>query len=80
MRQVDFYLVATEFYRRKFIEGGLPAKNIVVKPHFIFPDPGARSEEQTGEYVLFIGRLDPEKGVHTMLDAWKTIRHIGLTI
>ena len=80
MRQVDFYLVATEFYRRKFIEGGLPAKNIVVKPHFIFPDPGARSEEQTGEYVLFIGRLDPEKGVHTMLDAWKTIRHIPLKI
>ncbi len=79
-RQVDCYLVATEFYRRKFIEGGLPAKNIVVKPHFIYPDPGARSEEHAGEYVLFIGRLDPEKGVRTMLDAWKTLQHIPLKI
>ena len=61
-RQVDYYLVATEFYRRKFIEGGLPEKNIVVKPHFIYPDPGTRPEEHIGEYVLFIGRLDPEKG------------------
>ena len=79
-RQVDCYLVATEFYRRKFIEGGLPAKNIVVKPHFIYPDPGAGSEEPLGEYVLFIGRLDPEKGVRTMLDAWKALPHIPLKI
>jgi len=79
-RQVDYYLVATDFYRRKFIEGGLPEKNIVVKPHFIYPDPGARSEEHIGEYVLFIGRLDPEKGVRTMLDAWKTLSRIPLKI
>ena len=79
-RQVDCYLVATEFYRRKFIEGGLPAKNIVVKPHFIYPDPGAGSEKSPGEYVLFIGRLDPEKGVRTMLDAWKALPHIPLKI
>ena len=80
VRQVDYYLVATEFYRRKFIEGGLPAKNIVVKPHFIYPDPDARSKEHAGEYVLFISRLDPEKGVRTMLDAWKTLSHIPLKI
>ena len=80
VRQVDCYLVATEFYRSKFIEGGLPAENIVVKPHFIYPDPGARSEEHIGEYVLFIGRLDPEKGVRTMLDAWKTLSRIPLKI
>ena len=80
MSQVDCYLVATNFYRRKFIEGGLPAENIVVKPHFIYPDPGARSKEHVGEYVLFIGRLDPEKGIHTMLDAWKTLPHILLKI
>ena len=52
--KVSAFLVATEFYRRKFIEGGLPEKKIVVKPHFICPDPGARSDEHVGEYVLFI--------------------------
>ena len=79
-RQVDYYLVATEFYRRKFIEGGLPAERIVVKPHFVHPDPGIRSEEKIGDYALFIGRLDPEKGIPTLLEAWKLLRHIPLKI
>jgi glycosyltransferase involved in cell wall biosynthesis len=37
---VDCYIALTEFARQKFIEGGLPAEKIVVKPHFIDPDPG----------------------------------------
>jgi glycosyltransferase involved in cell wall biosynthesis len=70
---VDTYLVATEFYKQKFIEGGLPAEKIVIKPHFIENDPVSYSSKQPGEYVLFIGRLDPEKGIRTLLNAWKKI-------
>jgi glycosyltransferase involved in cell wall biosynthesis len=77
---VDFYLVATEFYKRKFIAGGLPAGKILVKPHFIHPDPGARPAGQPGDYALFIARLDPEKGVRTLLSAWKTLKDIPLKI
>ena len=36
---VDCYIALTEFSRRKFIEGGLPAEKIVVKPNFVAPDP-----------------------------------------
>jgi glycosyltransferase involved in cell wall biosynthesis len=78
--QVGLYLVATEFYRRKFIQGGLPAEKIVVKPHFIFPDPGMRPTNQNGQYALFVGRLDPEKGVRTMLEAWRQLPGIRLKI
>jgi glycosyltransferase involved in cell wall biosynthesis len=78
--KVDFYLVATEFYRQKFIEGGLPAEKIIVKPHFVFPDPGMRPEQPHDGYALFIGRLDPEKGELTMLEAWKNLREIPLKI
>jgi glycosyltransferase involved in cell wall biosynthesis len=77
---VDVYLVATQFYRQKFIEGGLPAEKIAVKPHFIYPDPGMRLSSQKGEYALFIARLDPEKGVRTMLDAWKQLPGVPLKI
>jgi glycosyltransferase involved in cell wall biosynthesis len=70
---VDTYLVATEFYKQKFIEGGLPIGKINVKPHFIYSDPGPKSLRQQGEYVLFIGRLDPEKGIRTLLNAWKNL-------
>jgi glycosyltransferase involved in cell wall biosynthesis len=72
-KMIDIYLVATEFYKQKFIEGGLPAEKIIVKPHFIQSDPGPRSPEQQGKYVLFIGRLDPEKGIRTLLNVWKNL-------
>jgi len=67
-RLVDCYIALTEFGRRKFIEGGLPAEKIAVKPNFVHPDPGAR--EGPGEYALFVGRVSEEKGLRTLLTAW----------
>jgi glycosyltransferase involved in cell wall biosynthesis len=65
---VTGYVVATEFAREKFIEGGLPAEKIYVKPNFVDPDPGERS--CAGDYALFVGRLSPEKGLSTLLAGW----------
>jgi len=70
-RMVDMYITLTEFARNKFIEGGLPAEKIVVKPNFIDPDPG--SSEGCGGYALFVGRLSKEKGINTLLSAWKIV-------
>jgi glycosyltransferase involved in cell wall biosynthesis len=68
---VDRFIVLTEFARNKFVAAGLPAEKIVVKPNFVAPDPGERTH--VGEYALFIGRQSPEKGVHTLLQAWKDL-------
>jgi glycosyltransferase involved in cell wall biosynthesis len=68
---VDRYIALTEFARQKFIQGGLPAEKIVVKPNFLRSDPG--TGEGKGGYVLFVGRLSPEKGVQTLLAAWKRL-------
>jgi len=76
-RLVDCYIVFTEFYRRKFVEAGLPAEKIVVKPHFV-EDYGVR--QTVGSYALFVGRLALEKGVDTLLEAWRELRHIPLMI
>ena len=65
---VDVYVALTEFARNKFIEGGLPAGKIVVKPNFVAPDPGRG--QGGGGYALFVGRLAAEKGTGTMLAAW----------
>jgi glycosyltransferase involved in cell wall biosynthesis len=76
---VDVYVALTEFARNKFIEGGLPARKIVVKPNFVYPDPGPG--EGRGGYALFVGRLSPEKGVGTLLAAWECLdRPIPLKI
>jgi len=68
---VDRYVALTEFSRQKFIEGGIPAERIVVKPNFVLPDPGPGIEK--GNYALFVGRLVDLKGVPTMLKAWKSL-------
>jgi glycosyltransferase involved in cell wall biosynthesis len=67
--KVDRYIALTQFAADKFISGGLPADKIVVKSNFITPDPGPGKGQ--GGYALFIGRLVPEKGVPTLLEAWR---------
>jgi len=71
-RAVDVYIALTEFARRKFIEGGLPAAKLAVKPNFVDPDPGYSNVRE--EYALFVGRLSPEKGLETLLDAWRILK------
>src|ERR1700739_1263351 len=66
--KVACYIARTEFARKKFIEGGLPAERIVVKPCFVHPDPGPRTG--SGDTVLFLGRLVPEKGLRTLIATW----------
>lgn len=68
---VDRYIALTDFARRKFLEAGLPPEKVVVKPNFVHPDPGPG--EGRGGYALFVGRLSPEKGVGTLLKAWKRL-------
>jgi len=74
-RCVDVYVATTEFARTKFIAGGLPAEKIAIKPNFCPVDPG--QGHGAGGYALFVGRLSPEKGVETLIAAW---RRLGGTI
>jgi glycosyltransferase involved in cell wall biosynthesis len=66
--KVGVYIALSEFARRKFIEGGLPAERILVKPNFVAGDLTSRT--QPGDYVLFVGRLSEEKGPQLLLSAW----------
>ncbi|WP_354635121.1 glycosyltransferase family 4 protein [Planktothricoides raciborskii] len=74
--RVNLYIAMTEFNRNKFIEAGLPADKIVLKPHFLFSDP--QIKQGHGDYALFVGRLSPEKGIDTMLAAWRLKASNGL--
>jgi glycosyltransferase involved in cell wall biosynthesis len=68
---VDAYVALTDFAREKFIQGGLPAEKISVKPNFLHPDPG--HGQGRGRYALFVGRLSVEKGVDSLLEAWERL-------
>jgi glycosyltransferase involved in cell wall biosynthesis len=71
LRDVDRYIALSEFSRRKFIAGGLPADKIALKPNFLPVDPGPG--RGAGGYAIYVGRLSPEKGVTTLLEAWARV-------
>jgi glycosyltransferase involved in cell wall biosynthesis len=79
-RDVTSYVVLTEFARRKFLDGGLPAEKMFIKPNFVYPDPlpaagdGNCASTGDGTYAIFAGRLSPEKRVSTLLNAWTHLR------
>ncbi len=66
--KVSRYIALNEFCRRKFIEGGLPAERVVVKPNFV-EAPLLVAQPRSG--FLFVGRLSPEKGVAVLAQAWR---------
>jgi glycosyltransferase involved in cell wall biosynthesis len=68
-KRVSTYIAVSEFAREIYIAGGLPADKIAVKPNFIHPSPS--SGNGGGGFALYVGRLSQEKGIATMLNAWK---------
>jgi glycosyltransferase involved in cell wall biosynthesis len=64
--KVQRYIALNNFCRDKFIQGGLPASRIVIKPNFVdlaAPPPLPRRG------LLYVGRLAPEKGITTLAQA-----------
>jgi len=78
-RCVDVFLAPSEFVRNKLIAGGLPAQRIEVLPHFQAL-PGDEKLATDEGYLLYFGRLSPEKGVSELLHAMVRLPHAPLVI
>ncbi|MGH9743958.1 MAG: glycosyltransferase family 4 protein [Candidatus Acidiferrum sp.] len=70
-KQVDLFLVCTDFARKKFLQAGFDETRIRIKPNFIVAAPPARIGE--GNTALYIGRLSPEKGPQLLPPAWSKL-------
>lgn len=75
---IDLFIALTEFARDKYIEAGLPAAQIVVKPNFVFQQTTPVRAAEDG--AIFIGRLKYEKGIDILLDAWRQLPDVPLHI
>ena len=67
---VDLYIAPSQSTFNR-LSPFLPAGRVVVKPHFIDPDPTPGLGR--GGYAVFLGRLSPEKGLETLLEAWTKV-------
>lgn len=75
---VNRYIAPTQFVAGKLVSGGLPQDRVKVKSNFLPHPPTAGSG--LGGYALFVGRLSPEKGLRTLLDAWSMINGLPLRV
>jgi len=68
-RKVSRFVALTQWGKERFVEGGLPADRIVVKPNCVARPPVFGAGNRRGG--LFVGRLDEAKGIRTLLSAWR---------
>lgn len=78
---VDIFMVLTPFARQKFIDNGFSPQRVqvlsaLVKLNSFQPQPTAHS----GSYVGFVGRVSPEKGVDTLIDAARLLPGIPFKV
>jgi glycosyltransferase involved in cell wall biosynthesis len=69
--KVDRLIALSAFSKSKFVSAGFPADRIAIKPNF------TESRAVIGPAVrlgaLYVGRLSIEKGIETLLRAWKDL-------
>jgi glycosyltransferase involved in cell wall biosynthesis len=69
-KQVDGFIALSEFQGQRMVNSGLPADRVHVKPNFYPGMPPVRPWSERAPYVVFVGRLQAEKGVRSLLRAW----------
>jgi glycosyltransferase involved in cell wall biosynthesis len=69
--KVTRYIVLNQFCRDKFIQGGLPAELLRIKPNFVAPGETPQWQQRRG--ALFVGRLAPEKGLDVLIKAMQSM-------
>jgi len=77
--KVSGFICLTEFFRIKMREAGVPDSKLFVRPNFV--DAPQLTDQKTGNsYVLFMGRLSPEKGCRTLVHAFEKLPQVTLKI
>lgn len=76
--RVTRYIALTTFARDKYVEGGLPADRIRIKPNFVSSSGSPRWVERQGG--LYVGRLSSEKGLDTLAQAVQRLEDPDLAV
>lgn len=79
-RKVAQFIALSEFSRSRFVAAGIPSELISVKPNFV-SDPAASGVQfdRPRAGALYVGRLSIEKGVRSLIEAWRQV-DVPLTV
>lgn len=76
---VDKYVVTNQFMYSMMIRAGYPDHKLAYIPTFIDTNlfkPELNSEKLN--YIIYVGRIDPIKGVHVLIDAFSRLKRSNL--
>jgi glycosyltransferase involved in cell wall biosynthesis len=73
-RKVARFIALSEFSRSRFVAAGIAPELISVKPNFV-ADPAAAGVRLDGPRsgAVYVGRLSVEKGVRSLVEAWRDV-------
>jgi glycosyltransferase involved in cell wall biosynthesis len=83
---VNAFITISDEIERELVEAGVPPNRVIKIPNGVdtqrFRPPTSAERHRIrerlgldrGPLVLFVGRLESEKGVHDLLDAWQIVR------
>jgi len=76
---IDKYICPSEFYRKKFIEFGIPKEKVEYIPNFVDVNKFQPCYENK-DYFVYVGRLSEEKGINTLIKSMKNVQASKLCI
>lgn len=71
---VSRFIVLNKYVQELLLKSKVPFfkdSNIVVKPNFTFPNVEGNHRYKKSDYFLYVGRLTEDKGIYTLLEAFK---------
>ena len=80
-RRIRTFIAPSQFMAADLYRQGIPAAKVKYLPTPVWNVDElvavGRSVQSTAPTVAYVGRVAPEKGVHFLLEAWRTVSHHG---
>jgi len=79
IKRIDLFIAVSESEKKQFVRMGIPEAKIRIVPNGVFveePKPGLSFKEKfgiKGDYILYLGKLTPRKGIEYMIQALSLI-------
>lgn len=78
-KNIEIFLVPSQFMRDKMIEFGINPDKVTFLPHMVDTEE-FKPRDSHPDYILYFGRLAKEKGLFTLMEAMRNFQDIKLII